>query len=65
MGRPVACDGPSCNTWYRTKESYESDGTVTVKWNGVPRSRPKKLYFCSWDCVLAFGMANTMRTEHV
>jgi hypothetical protein len=64
MSRPFKCDGPGCDTWYRTCESYEKDSTVTVKWNGAG-DKPQKLHFCSWDCNLAYGMAFTQRTEQV
>jgi hypothetical protein len=29
------------------------------------RTKEDELYFCSWDCLLAYGMANTVRTETV
>ena len=65
MSRPYACDGPTCNTWYRTTPGFRKDYAALTVIPNEARSPDEHLHFCSWDCVLTYGMANTTRVEIV
>ncbi len=50
MADAMHCDVEGCDTWSRSPEEH---GFLSVNWWGDYASR---LDFCSWDCILAYGM---------
>lgn len=50
MADAMHCDREGCDTWTKTPEAA---GFLAVNWWGDWGS---KMDFCSWDCVLAYGM---------
>lgn len=50
MADAIHCDRDGCDTWTRNPEDH---GFLAVNWWGDWGSKKD---FCSWDCVLAYGM---------
>lgn len=50
MADAIHCDRQGCDTWSRNPEDH---GFLAVNWWGDWGSKKD---FCSWDCVLAYGM---------